>query len=152
MPDPLDPRASVSRPAGPGLRRAGIPPLLGSRTVTFVGASAPRVRELLAAADMMSEGELRDEGGTRTWFGSTNLLLPTTRDPERLAAILSHDLHARARLLRVAVREASLRAPRPLGRATCEVRFVATPDGLRVDVDVQAPLIEARERGSQAGA
>ncbi len=143
---------SVASSAGPGLRKAAPLTLVATRTVALVSASGPRVRELVARADVMSEGSVRDEGGTRTWFGSTSFLLPHVPDAARVVAILSHDLHARARVLRVAQREACLRAPRALGRATCEVRFEVASDGLRIDVDVQAPLIEALERGAQAGA
>ena len=50
----------------------------------------------------------------------------------------------RVRALRAAHREAASRAPGRLGRLSCEVRITADPRGVRIDVDVQAPLIERR--------
>ena len=47
-------------------------------------------------------------------------------------------------------REAQSRAPGMLGRTVCEVRFSEEVGGLRIDVDVQAPLIE-RRRSERTG-
>lgn len=139
----------VHRPNGPGLRRTSPPALLTRRAVALLGLSFPGVRALFASADVMSEGGVRTENGERSWFGSTSLLVAmgARESVETVAAALSRDLHARARLLRLAHAEASLRAPRPLGRASCEVKVGVSHGRLRIDVDVQAPLIEARRRG-----
>jgi hypothetical protein len=112
----------------------------------LVRSSDSRLRDLVARADVVSEGAVRDEPpGGRVWYGSTSLILPTDdRDSEWLAAIASRDLHLRVLVLRAAQREACLRAPGRLGRFVCEIRILTDVRGVRVDVDVQAPLIEGR--------
>jgi hypothetical protein len=116
----------------------------------FVRTSEGRWRELFEAADVMSEGAAREEvNGERVWYGSTSLILtlPTgTPDDDRsfLLAIAQKDVHVHVHALRCAHREAQSRAPGMLGRVTCEIHFRDDPVGLRIDVDVQAPLIERR--------
>jgi hypothetical protein len=117
-----------------------------------VRAEDPRWRDLFARADIVSEGsvreEMRDGRSTRTWYGSTSLILPTGEgeEAELAAAVAARDLHIRLRALRTAHREACLRAPGRLGRFSCEIRVAPGPRGVRIDVDVQAPLIEGRVR------
>jgi hypothetical protein len=118
-----------------------------------VRAPDPRWRDLFEQADVVSEGSLREERTGRVWYGSTSLILRVgphagdgaeklPADPSFLAALVSRDVHARLRAVRVAHREACLRAPGRLGRFTCEMRISPDPEGVRIDVDVQAPLIE----------
>jgi hypothetical protein len=79
------------------------------------------------------------------WYGSTSLILPSDGgDNAFFAAVVERDIHVRVRALRAAYREAASRAPGRLGRISCEVRITADPRGVRIDVDVQAPLIERR--------
>jgi hypothetical protein len=61
-----------------------------------------------------------------------------------LLALAEKDLHVHLHALRYAHREAQSRAPGSIGRTSCDVRFRFDPRGLRIDVDVQAPLIERR--------
>jgi hypothetical protein len=143
-------------PRTPDLKKARLPPLVQAKTLSLLGVFDGRARELLASADAISEGQARDEArdGTgelgRVWYGSTSILLHldnlSTDQRQTTRAALEHDLHFRARVLRFVAREASLRAPCTLGVLTCEVRFANDPGGLRIDVDVQAPLIEGRRR------
>jgi hypothetical protein len=98
---------------------------------------------------MISEGAPKDERDGRTWYGSTSLILElpvetSLEDREQLLAIARKDVHAHVHALRSAHREAQSRAPGQLGRVACELRFSDDPKGLRIDVDVQAPLIERR--------
>jgi hypothetical protein len=121
------------------------------RSTVLVRSHDARWRELFERADVISEGAPRDEAderhGTfgRTWFGSTSVILDlpsaTREELRELAALAACDLHVRTRVVRLAQREAAVRAPQPLGRAVCELRFVPDPRGLRIDVDLQAPLI-----------
>jgi hypothetical protein len=130
---------------GPGLAKARAVPLVLVRRPVLVRSSDSRLRELFARADIVSEGGVRQEPGGRFWYGSTSLILQAgDRDSEWLAAIAARDLHVRLRALRAAQREACLRAPGRLGRFVCEIRILADVRGVRVDVDVQAPLIEVR--------
>jgi hypothetical protein len=130
---------------GPGLAKARAVPLVLVRQPVLVRSSDSRLRDLFARADVVSEGDVRDEPGGRVWYGSTSLILPADdRDSPWLAAIASRDLHVRLRALRTAQREACLRAPARLGRFVCEIQVLTDARGVRVDVDVQAPLIEGR--------
>lgn len=108
-----------------------------------------RWRDLFACCDAMSEGAVKDERGERHWYGSTSLILglPVETPVEErsfLLALAKKDVHVHVHALRCAHREAQSRAPGLLGRVVCEVRFSDDPRGLRIDVDVQAPLIERR--------
>lgn len=109
-------------------------------------ATDARWRDLFESADTVSEGALRREGAGDVWYGSTSFILTMrASDGEGarafIAEIASRDVHVRLRALRAACREASLRAPGTLGAATCEMRVSTESRGLRIDVDVQAPLI-----------
>jgi hypothetical protein len=144
----------VSRP---GLAKARALPLVRTHRMLLVRTADAPWRDLFERADVVSEGGVRDEGGTRTWYGSTSLLLANDGDasgPEvdasLLAALAARNAHVRLRALRVAHREASLRAPGRLGRFVCEIHITSSPRGLRIDVDVQAPLIERRTAERQA--
>lgn len=139
---------------GPKLRKARAPGLV-ERRGDFVRTTEGRWRALFAEADTVSEGAVRDEAGGRVWYGSTSLILELPVDipveeREFLRAVAEKDVHVHVHALRCAHREAQSRAPGMLGRTVCELRFEHDPRGLRIDVDVQAPLIE-RRRATRAG-
>jgi len=97
----------------------------------------------------MSEGAVKHEGGGAVWYGMTSLILKCPADMfvgdrAALKAIAERDVHVHVHALRCAHREAQSRAPAMLGRTVCELTFHDDPRGLRIDVDVQAPLIERR--------
>jgi hypothetical protein len=129
----------------PGLAKTRGERLVASRAATWLRGSDGRFRAMFAAADAVSEGSVRHEGAGPVWYGTTSLALPwphslAPASRDFVAAVAAQDLHVRLRAVRAAFREASLRAPGSMGRATCEVRVAAREDGLRIDVDVQAPL------------
>jgi hypothetical protein len=133
----------------PGLAKTRGLPLVAARRSTQARAVDARWRELFDAADTVSEGSVRDERAGRVWYGSTSLILPLTADTtdaERafVAEVAARDVHVRLRAVRCAQREASLRAPARLGRFGCEIRVAPDSRGVRIDVDVQAPLIGDR--------
>jgi hypothetical protein len=139
----------VSPRRGPSIKKARDPELV-ERAGPFVRTTEGRWRELFADADAMSEGAVKDEQGERVWYGSTSLILglPVETPVEErsfLRGLAEKDVHVHVHALRCAHREAQSRAPGMLGRVTCEVRFSVDPRGLRIDVDVQAPLIERRK-------
>ena len=116
-----------------------------ARQMLLVRASNARWREMFERADIMSEGRVREEAQGRVWYGSTSLILPApAADIAFFAAVAERDVHVRIRAVRAAHREAGSRAPGRLGRLSCEVRITADPRGVRIDVDVQATLIERR--------
>jgi hypothetical protein len=133
----------------PGLAKARSLPLLIARRTVLVRCADARWRELFEQADVVSEGGVRVEAHGRVWYGSTSLILPMDdTDPAfanvNVAALAERDVHVRLRAVRTAHREACLRAPSRLGRFVCEVRVATDARGVRIDVDVQAPLIEGR--------
>jgi hypothetical protein len=111
---------------------------------------------MFEAADVVSEGSVRATAGDLIWFGTTSLVLSWPAEVQGIearafvAALATRDPHVRIRALRIAHREASLRAPAPLGRAACEMRAFATTEGLRIDVDVEAPLTLSSSSRSRA--
>ena len=124
-------------------------PDLVERSGPFVRTSEGRWRDLFAIADAVSEGGIKDERNGRVWYGTTSLILglPVETPVEErafLRALAEKDVHVHVHALRCATREAQSRAPGMLGRTVCEMRFSEDPRGLRIDVDVQAPLIERR--------
>jgi hypothetical protein len=130
-------------------------PFVLSRPTTLVRAPDCRWRELFDHADVISEGSAREEKTGRVWYGSTSLILRfdaagAAAGDAFLAALAGRDAHVRLRALRMAHREASLRAPGRLGRVSCEMSFSADSRGVRIDVDVQAPLIERRAHAKPA--
>jgi len=137
--------ATIASVTGPGLAKVRALPLMLARSGVFVSVTDERWRDLFGRSDVISEGSARDEAGGRVWYGSTSLILPATRgDIGLLVTLAAHDMHVRLRAVRAAHREASLRAPGRLGRVTCEMRVTSETRGVRIDVDLQAPLIERR--------
>lgn len=136
----------------PGLAKGRRPPFVAVSTHARVRAVDARWREAFDVADVVSEGAAREEahaGGARVWYGSTSLIVPLEAEEEVrafYAAVAERDLHVRTRALRIATREAAARAPSSLGRSACEMRISTDPRGVRIDVDVQAPLIERSTR------
>ena len=129
----------------PGLAKAREQPVVLARQMLLLRASNARWRDMFDRADIMSEGRVRDEAQGRVWYGSTSLILPAApADVAFFAAVAERDVHVRLRAVRAAHREAGSRAPGQLGRLSCEVRISADPRGVRIDVDVQATLIERR--------
>ena len=109
-----------------------------------------RWRDLFECADAISEGAVKQEGADRVWYGSTSLILglpveTSLEDRAFLLEVAKKDVHVHVHALRCAHREAQSRAPGMLGRVSCELHFSVDPRGLRIDVDVQAPLIERRK-------
>jgi hypothetical protein len=141
---------------GPGLAKSRGAPLVDMRSMIVARATDARWRDLFESADTVSEGAVRTDGASVVWFGSSSFILPLRAGDGAasrafLAEIAGRDVHVRLRALRAARREASLRAPAPLGPATCEMRVVAESRGLRIDVDVQAPLIGVSASGMKPG-
>ncbi|MGH7269675.1 MAG: hypothetical protein ACREJ3_04530 [Polyangiaceae bacterium] len=136
---------------GPSLAKArGLPLLVSSRPVLVRVSDGP-LRELFDRADIVSEGSVREEAGTRIWYGSTSMILGAGDAKSTVfAGVAGLDVHLRVRALRTARREACVRAPSRLGRFTCEIRVAACGEGLRIDVDVQAPLIADRRAFARA--
>ena len=140
---------------GPGLAKTRGERALHYRAALLVRGPIAHWAKLIETADVVSEGASKDDGDVPTWYGSTSLVLefPDADAESRafLATIARRDPHVRLRAVRIARREASSRAPAPLGRAVCEVRATEDPRGVRIDVDLQAPLIVRARLGAHRG-
>lgn len=143
-----------SPPVGPGLKKAGPFPLVRTRHWQGWALSDYRVRELFESADIMSEGANRPDGAVQVYYGTTSIRLawesaggPIPDAARReLATILPQDPHARVRALRIACREALVRAGNPLEKIRAELRFEVTSDAIRIHVDVEAKHLQHARR------
>lgn len=123
-------------------------PLVSRRTVDLLQSTDYRWRELFESADVMSEGATRSEPEGAVYYGSTSVLLPRIskggsipdEEVDVLSRLLRGDPHARLRAVRIACLEAQLRAGDRLGPVRAELTVRRDPRGIRVDVDVEAPV------------
>ncbi len=132
---------------GPGLAKTRKPRLV-VRLVREIHRVTPAgLDELFAHADIMSEGAVIDGH----WCGSSSIdfTLPGDLSPVQLNALM-HDPHLRVRLVRLATREATVRAPSVLESLRCEVSQRVERSVLRIVVDVEAALGHARARVADA--
>ena len=142
------------RHVGPGLAKAGAQRLILRRDIELWQGSDYRWRELFEAADVMSEGAVRNERDGPVYYGTTSVLLPYRSQgglvPDELAMhvtrIVTRDLHARVRAIRIACREAQVRSKHPIDRVSAE--FIVRPDprGIRVDIEVEARVVVGAAR------
>jgi hypothetical protein len=135
----------------PGLAKSRMRGPVTLRWTPLVRGADAAWRALFETADAVSEGSVVDEAAGKVWYGSTSviLILPPETTEARLAflsGVAARDLHVRLRAVRLAQREAQLRAPSTLGRCHCEIRVGSEARGVRIDVDVQAPLIVGARR------
>jgi hypothetical protein len=138
----------------PGLAKAQVAPLLVERRIHLSRVHEGALRAWMSHADVVSEGAQRLDGGTLRWFGSTSILLDPSRasfraEPVWLARVLAADPHVRIACLRIAEREARVRAPSALGsiRADIDVRW--STRGVLIAVDVMADALDALRDGTR---
>jgi hypothetical protein len=143
----------IDRRVGPGLAKVRTAPLVVARQLVLARGTDARWRELFEHADTVSEGAVKNERGGPCWYGTSSFILPLRSDDTEemrsfVSELASRDLHVRLRAVRAACREAQSRAPGRLGAAACEMTIVPDPRGVRIDVDVSAPLVDAYERST----
>jgi hypothetical protein len=141
-------RSESDLPAWKGLVKIRAVPLVQRRTVELAAVLSGRWREIVDAADLVSEGCTRAEGEGQVYYGSTSVLLlrrsaggalPDEEVP-LLSALLSKDPHVRLRVLRIAWREATARAGGTLGTLRAEIDVAAGARGVSLLVEVVARL------------
>jgi hypothetical protein len=143
----------------PGPRKASPAPLLHKRHVELWASSDYRIRQMFEAADVMSEGALRPEANGAVYYGTTSIVLWVVSKGGQIpdetlvecSRLLRLDPHARLRAVRVAWREAAVRAAVPLGQLRAELAFSTTPFGVKIDVDVEAEQQEQFKRSRSTG-
>jgi hypothetical protein len=92
----------------------------------------------------VSEGQVDGAGSRRSYFGSTSVLLVAARaedlPTEILLRLVESDPHIRTRVIRLARREATVRAGCPLGTMSVDLSFSHSSRGVAIVVDVTATL------------
>jgi hypothetical protein len=136
--------------SSPGLVKIRSVPLVQRRVVELCTAHEGRFRDLLDAADVMSEGQVSIEDGALVYHGTTSVLLlrlshggllpDPDLDVDALAIVLRGDPHLRLRALRIAHREATARAGSPIGSARADLRVDAGARGVIISIEMSAPL------------
>lgn len=132
----------------PGLVKVRGAPLVMHRHVSLIVAQHGPFRDIVEAADVVSEGRTEITGGRLVYYGSTSVLLlrksagGTLPDLEidTLAALLRRDPHVRLRVLRIAHREATARAGGPLHTVEAEIDVAPSARGVSLLVEVVARL------------
>jgi len=145
---------------GPGPARAKPLPLLELHATQLLRCSDYRIRELFECADVMSEGAVDGDEAAPTYYGTTSVLLPyhahggaiAERDRALVYRYLSVDPHARVRAIRIACREAQVRCRAPIRRVRADVCIRDTPEGVRFDVEVEAPMNQQEHPRTRSGA
>ncbi len=134
---------------GPGLAKTRGDRLFVRRAIELWASVPGAVAEMVRAAEVVSEGDVRNEGSRRVYYGSTTLLLVPARAMDVAAAgaltlceRLQGDPHVRLYALRVAVREASHRAGGEADSAAAEIVFRESGRGVLLTVDVTVPLLQ----------
>jgi hypothetical protein len=136
------------RSASPGLIKVRASPLVVRRTFDVAQAPSGVWREILDAADVVSEGRTQPEGERLVYYGSTSLLLLMRSrggslpdgDAAGLVALVRADPHVRLRALRIARREAEARAGGELGTLRAEIDVAEASRGVALLVEVVARL------------
>jgi hypothetical protein len=144
-----------SRVRGPGLKKTHALPLVSSRTVELWQSSDYRWRELFEAADVMSEGAVREEPDGKMYYGSTSIVLTFAsrggqvpdNQADQVARLVARDPHARLRATRIARLEAQVRSAAPIGRVRAELGVKKVASGVQVSVEVEARV--HKEAGAQ---
>lgn len=134
-------------PSRPGLAKVRRPPHVTIKLKSFVRTFDGAIRDWLELADVVSEGTLRAslEGRDATYFGSTSIILEWSRshagtrpqDADVMRA-LTRDPHLRVRALRLARREAEVRAGSDLSVLRADFDARATIRGVVLTIDVEA--------------
>lgn len=145
--------------AHPGIAKVRSSPLVVRRTVHLAAMPDGRWRDLLDSADVVSEGSTVPEGDRFVYYGSTSVLLLgqssggalPDADLGDLAVLVRADPHLRARVLRIARREASARAGSPLGTLRAEIDVAPRARGVAVLVEVVARLARGHARAGAEG-
>ncbi|UQA56402.1 hypothetical protein [Polyangium aurulentum] len=146
--------STPAHPPRPGLAKARAQNLLRRRSIDLVATEEGPLRAIIEAADVISEGLARVEGGGRVYYGSTSVLLPARSrggtlpdaDIATLARLLGSDPHLRVRALRIACREAQARAG-SIGTVRAEMVISTTAAGVELVVDVVAVVLESAAGG-----
>ncbi len=150
---------AARRHAGPGIAKVRHPRPQARRAVSLCRTDDALWAWLFERADVLSEGAAEQEGDAFVYRGTTSIILPVDdlvpgeRDVSGRVLIpaASADPHLRLRAVRVARREAHVRAPGPLETVRMDVVVRFVPEGLRIDIDVDAEVSAMASGANQSG-
>ncbi len=140
-------------------------PILRRRDVQLLKVEEGWLANVLGNADVISEGSTVDEEGGAVYYGSTSIrcrldvrataaAAEEQLEPEAFAHAIVFDPHTRLRLVRLAHREAVVRAGGPLNVMyaemsarvlSAEVSKAGTEIQLAFDIDLSAALARLRK-------
>ena len=128
---------------GPGLAKTRAPRLVTRMVRSYFRVNPHALDSLLARADIVSEGAVVDGH----WCGTTSIDLPIEEplEADHVRALRACP-HLRVRLLRIAQREASARAPSAIESVRAELSLRIEHRLLRIVVDVEAQVGHAPSR------
>jgi hypothetical protein len=134
----------------PGPRKVKRSPVGERRTCQLLQSVDYGWRELFEKADVVSEGAIREDPEGPVYYGSTSLLLAlplrvggiVDLAREQVLRLITIDPHARLRAVRIACLEAQLRARRSIGSVRAELAVRPDVRGVRIDIDVEAPVVQ----------
>ena len=140
----------TNRGLRPGTKKVTRLPTGSRRKCELIQSIDYAWRELFEAADVVSEGAVRNETDGPVYYGSTSVQLSSSahggkysdNDVEELVKLLAADPHDRVRAVRIACLEAQLRAGCSIGAVRAELTIRSNVCGVRVDVDVEAKIIQ----------
>ncbi len=143
----------------PGPKKVQRLPIGSRRSCQFVQSIDYSWQQLFEKADVISEGAVRTEAEGPVYYGSTSILLATSvhggayanADRDALMRLVEADPHARVRAVRIACLEAQLRARESIGPVRAELTIRLDPRGVRIDVDIEAPVITESYSTHSAG-
>jgi len=135
--------------------------VVATKTLERIAVRSGWWSTMIERADVSSEGAVDDD----VYYGTTSLRCPVTEElvgaipaadqPERLAKVILADAQARLRILRLAHREAVVRAGAPLDVMQAEIDARVLREAQRwilsIEVDVSAPLADDDSGGGDIG-
>lgn len=138
---------------GPGLRKAKRGSVRSQRQPQLLRLNEGWIAFMFRKADLISEGAVRTESGTKSYYGSTSIglcidaasLAHEGHEAQALGAALLADPFTRLHVLRLARREATSRAGASLDVAYSEVTAEVSLSGgdleLLFQIDLNAELL-----------
>lgn len=129
----------------PGLVKVRRAPHFSTTTKSFVKLLDGAVKTWVELADVVSEGSSQsDAQGRPVYFGSSSIVLEWSRAPDErlcdpeLSPLVMSDPHLRVRALRIARREAEVRAGGELCSMRADLLAHTSRRGIVLTIDVEA--------------
>lgn len=136
----------AARRVGPGVVKVRHPRPVACRAVALLRADDALWAQLFEGADVVSEGAAEREGEVLIYRGTTSIILSgrvlsmSDQQLALLARAATVDPHVKLRAVRIARREAQVRAPGSLHPTVMDVVVRLCASGVRLDIEVDAQV------------